>query len=49
VCPEDHVTGMIVDAGIWMCGAIVKELCQGFLGDLAVYSVIVGWQVCQVL
>jgi len=34
VCPEDHVTGMTMDAHVGMSGAIVKELHQGLHGGL---------------
>jgi len=42
VDPQDHVTGMIADCCIGVCGAIVQELCDGLHGGLSAFGLLCG-------
>jgi len=42
VYPKDHVTGMVMDSGIRMSGAIIEELHDGFYSCLGTFGLLVA-------
>jgi len=42
VCPQDHVTGLTVDAGIRVGGTVVEELSEGLQGGLHALGLLCG-------
>jgi len=40
--PQDHVTCGIMDNGMWMCGAMIEQLCELLHGGLCAVGLLHG-------